>query len=87
MQESAERAFQAYNIPLEKVTSIKYLMRVLTAADDDWPAVVGKPRKARKSWARLPSILGREGANPRVLGFFSKQWYRQCCYLGWRRGC
>ena len=72
MRESAERAFQAYGRPLETVTYFKYLGWVLAAADDDWPAVVGNLWKARKSWARLMSIMGRKGAIPGVSGMFSR---------------
>ena len=42
----------------------------MTAVDEDWTEVVGKLRKVWKSWARLERILGWEGANSRVLGFF-----------------
>ena len=38
IRESAERAFQEYGIPLVTVTSFKYLGRVLTTAENDWPA-------------------------------------------------
>ena len=37
MQESAERAFQAYGRSLAMVTVFKYLGRFLTAVDDDCP--------------------------------------------------
>ena len=73
MQESAEWAFQEYGIPLETFTYFKYLGRVLTAGDDNWLAVLGKLKKARKSWARTTRILGREGTNPRVSGIFFKE--------------
>ena len=59
MRESAERAFKVYGRPLEMVNSFKYLGRVLTAADDNWPEVVGNPKKAQKSWAWLKKILGQ----------------------------
>ena len=72
MRESEERAFRAYERPLESVTSFKYLGRVLTAADNNWPAVVGNLKKARKSLARLTRILRREGAKPRFSGMFFK---------------
>ena len=49
--ESAERAFQAYGMPLTNVTYFKYLGWVLTAVDEDWTSVVGKLWKARKIWA------------------------------------
>ena len=55
-------AFQAYGKPLEKVNFLKCLGRVMTTVNDDWMAVVGNVKKARKSWARLTRILGREGA-------------------------
>ena len=49
LRESSQRAFQAYGEPLETVTSFKYIGRVLTAGDDDCPAVAGNLRNARKS--------------------------------------
>ena len=57
--ESIERAFEAYVAPLETVTSFKYLGQVMTAVDDDWHAVVGNLRRARKSWGELLQILIR----------------------------
>ena len=53
LRESTERAFEAYGKPLENMTAFKYLGRVLTAGDDDWPEVLGNLSKARKSWGRL----------------------------------
>ena len=44
----------------------------MTAGYDDWLAVVGNLGKARKSWGRLSRILIREGADPRVSGYFYK---------------
>ena len=68
LRESTERAFWAYGEPLENVSEFKYLIWVMTAVDDDWPAVVGNFCKARKIWERLSQILSREGADPKVLG-------------------
>ena len=42
----------------------------MTAGDDDWSAVVGNLGKARRSWGRLSQVLGREGADPKVLRTF-----------------
>ena len=70
-RDSTERAFEAYRKPLETVTTFKYLGRVMTAGDDDWPAVAGNLVKARKIWGRLERILSREGADKRVSGNFS----------------
>ena len=66
------KALQAYGIPLETVTNLKYLGRILTASDDDCLEVVGNLRKVRKSLACLLIILGREGDSPRVSGMLFK---------------
>ena len=66
MRESTQRDFEAYGAPIKNVTEFKYLGRVLTANGDNWPAVVGNLRKARRSWGQLLQVLGREGADPKV---------------------
>ena len=58
-RENSERAFHAYGKPMEAVSEFRYLGRLLTATDDDWPAVAGKIRKAQVSWGRLARVLGR----------------------------
>ena len=60
-KENSELAFEAYGAPIESVMEFKYLGRILTATDDDLPAVVGNLQKARRSWGRLSQVLGREG--------------------------
>ena len=65
-RENSEQDFEAYRTPIELVSEIKYLGRVLTATDKDCPAVVGNLRKARQSWGRLARVLSREGADPKV---------------------
>ena len=50
----------------------KYLGQVLTSLDNDWPAVEGNLREARKKWAWLLRILEQEGENPWVSGMFFK---------------
>ena len=64
----AETAFTSDGIPLAPVTSFKYLGQILTKADDDWPSVVRNLRKARRKWVWLTRVLGREGADARILG-------------------
>ena len=59
LRDSTERSFEAYRKPIETVTKFKYLGRVMTAGDDDWPEVAGNLVKARKSWGQLASILSR----------------------------
>ena len=43
-------AFEVYGKQLKTVPSFKYLGIILTAGDDDWPAVAVKLGKAQKSW-------------------------------------
>ena len=56
LRESFDMTFQAYGTPLENVTEFKYLGRVITPRDYDWPAVAGNLQKARKSWGRMSHI-------------------------------
>ena len=66
MQVTSERAFHTYGEQMRAVTEFKYLGRVLTDTDDDWPAVAGNIRKAWASWGRLARVLVQEGADPKV---------------------
>ena len=66
------RAFSAYGIPLEMVTSFRYFGQVTLAADDDWPEMVRKLSRTRAVWKRTKIILSREEAELRVSGFFLK---------------
>ena len=61
VRDSAEMAFEVYGEQLQTVPWFKYLGRILTEGDDDWPAVAGNLVKARKRWGRLQWILSREG--------------------------
>ena len=40
--------------------------------DDNWPAVVRNLARSKTVWRRISWILSREGATPRVSGFFFK---------------
>ena len=57
---------------LERVREFKYLGRILSSQDDDWPAIRRQLRTAQGRWARVSRVLTREGANPRVSGMFYK---------------
>ena len=74
--------FEAYGKQLEAVPSFKYLGRIMTVGDDDWPAVAGNLVKARKSWGRLTRILSREGADKRISGMFFKAVVQQVLLFG-----
>ena len=63
IRESTEMAFEVYRKKLKTVPNFKYLGRILTAGDDDWPAVAVNLGKAQQSWGRLHWILNREGAD------------------------
>ena len=81
-REVTSRAFRAYGSPLDMMTSFKYLGQVISAADYDWPAVVGNLAKAREVWRSLTQILGREGAAPRVSGFLFKSVFQSVLTFG-----
>ena len=66
VETTSEKAFHAYGTKMRAVTEFKYLGRVMTNTDDDWPAVPGNIRKARAIWGRLARVLGQEGADPKV---------------------
>ena len=72
MQKILGRSFRAYGKPLDTVTSFKYLGRVITAGDDNWPVVTSNLIKAQKSWTRMTRILGWEGEDPRISSLFFK---------------
>ena len=45
------------------VSSFKYLGRVLSESDNNWPAVICNLRIARNKWAHILWVLGQEGAD------------------------
>ena len=49
IRESTEMAFKVYGKQIKSVPRFTYLGRVMTARDDDWPAVAGNLAKAQKS--------------------------------------
>ena len=65
-KDNLERAFKAYREPMEAVSEFRYLGRLLTATEHNWPEVAENIKKARRSWGRLARVLGREGADPKV---------------------
>ena len=69
-RKARETVFHAYGQPLENVSLFKYLGRMVSDDDNDWPAVVRNLKKARKKWGRVSRILGREGADAKTSGMF-----------------
>ena len=47
VETTSEKAFHAYGKKMRAVTEFRYLGRVMTNTDDNWPAVAGNLRKAR----------------------------------------
>ena len=83
MEESrvaTSRVFSTCGHPLEMVTPFKKLGRVLSAEDDDWPAVSQNLEKAQTVWRKISRILRREEARPPVYRFSSKLSPSRCCY-------
>ena len=66
------RDLSAYGRPLEMVTYFKYLGQVILARVDNWTALVRNLAQAKTVWSRMSCILSREGATPRLSGFFLK---------------
>ena len=54
------------------MTSFRYLVRLILAANDDWPAVIRNMAKARAVWRRITNIFIRKGARSWVYIFFFK---------------
>ena len=67
-QAGSEVAFTSYGIPLAPVTSLRYLGKVLLAAENDWLAVVHNLQKVRRMWARMKQVWSREGSDAPNLG-------------------
>ena len=64
---------------MNNVKAFKYLGRVITVGDDDWPEVTCNLQKARNIWGR---ILIREGAYPKVSGHFFKAVFQAVLLFG-----
>ena len=82
VRDSKEMAFEVYGKQIQSVPRFKYLGRILTEGDDNWPVVAGNFSKARKSWGRLQRILSREGPTKRVSGNFFKAVVQQVMLFG-----
>ncbi len=67
---ASEDTFTANGQMLEKVHMFKYLGRLLVINDDDAPALARNLLRARSQWGRFSTVLTREGANPKAMGYF-----------------
>ena len=69
---ATSRAFRAYGIPLEMVTSFIYLGRVMSEADYYWLEALSNLVKAWVVWRRITGIIIWEGARLQVSEIFFK---------------
>ena len=60
--------FTAYICPLTVVLSFKYLVWVLSASDDDFPAVIRNLWRVHQKWLRMSRVLRWYGVDVRTLG-------------------
>ena len=70
--EAEEVTFQIAGVEIERVSSFRYLGRVLDENDDDTHALTRQLARARARWGRIASVLRSEGVNPRAMGYFYK---------------
>jgi hypothetical protein len=67
-----EQVITIGGVPIGSVRMFNYLGRILSANDSDWPSILTQLKKARARWGSLSRILIRDGATPRISGFFYK---------------
>ena len=58
---ATERAFHAYGKRIQSVKEFRYLGRILTSTDDDWPAVARNLLRARATWGAAGEDTGTGG--------------------------
>ena len=74
MWEQIGRVFLAYGTLLIAVPSFKYLGRIMSFTDNDWPAVEQNLRRAWGKWGQMVKILGREGLDRRMVEDYMWWW-------------
>ena len=57
----------AYGIPLTVVSVFRYMGRMLSSTNNDWPDMERNLRRVQGKWVRLEEILGREVADKRTV--------------------
>ena len=86
IRESTERAFEAYGEQLELVPRFTYLGRVMTAGDDDWPAVAGNLKRRGGAGGDYRGYCEGRERHHGSRGPFSRRWCSKYCCSGLRRG-
>ena len=70
--EASGVTFMLNNELLEKVDVFRYLGRLLSYNNSDWPTLYYNLKKAQQRWAMVARILVRDGASRRAMGMFYK---------------
>ena len=81
-RQAREVVFTVCGQPLESVLFFKYLGRLLTSQDDDFPALYKNLAKSRKRWGMVSRVLCQEGANPRAMAMFYKAVLQAVLFYG-----
>jgi len=68
--EAKEVTFQIAGVESERVSSFRYLGRILDENDDDSHALTRQLARARARWGRMASVLRSKGVNTRAMGYF-----------------
>ena len=71
-QLAREQTFTINGDELRSVETFKYLGRIVSSTDSDWPALKKNLTKARQRWAMISRVLVRDGADARISGMFYK---------------
>jgi hypothetical protein len=67
-----EITIQTSTATLPTVNEFRYLGRILTANNSDWPAIQKNLVKARSKWALISHPLTKTGVSPRYVSYFYK---------------
>ena len=70
--EADQVIFHIGDPPIQKVSSFKYMDRILSANNDDLPAVAANVRCACQHWGQVAQLLIREGASSSTMSYFYK---------------
>jgi hypothetical protein len=63
----AETVFTVSGEPIKNVEEFKYLGRIVSCKDSDWPTVNWNLKRARAAWGKIGRILSNERASPKAM--------------------
>ena len=71
-REAESTVADAAGVPLEPVDLCRCLGRMVSSADNDWPALQKNLTKARQRWGMIRRLLTKDRVGPRHAGMFCK---------------